>query len=127
MAALAPQPLEPVHQIWHWRLQGQVVVVTHHDVSMQQPAATLARLEQRRLKGLATTPLREEVLAVVPQADDVIDRPRELDSALSRHGDTIDRVASRRQIICYTFDPFAPLSFAPPPSPCDLFLGITAP
>ncbi len=119
VAALAPQPveargeralqpLEPVHQIWHWRLQGQVVVVAHHDVSMQQPAATLARLEQSRLKGLATAPLREEVLAVVPPADDVIDRPRELDSALPRHGDTTDRAASRRQIICYTFDPFDP-------------------
>ncbi len=66
-----------------------MVVVAHHDVSMQHPHATVRRPEQRRLKGFTTAPLGKEVLAVVPPADDVLQSPRQFNAFLARHDLTL--------------------------------------
>lgn len=92
----ALQPFHAFHQIWLRRLDHQMVVVAHDHIGIELPSTALSRFKDRALKRFPCLIVNEEVLAVVPAANDVVNRTRVLGLSL-RSDRFVVCVASRRR------------------------------
>lgn len=80
--------LQPTHagaQIAFRRLQGQVEVVAHHTVRVENPAVLLARLEKTLLERRLGRVVLEDPRTVVPAIDHMVHRSRVFESKRPRH------------------------------------------
>ena len=80
--------LKPLHahaQVRFRRLQGQVVVISHNAVSMQDPAGPLTRLEKALLKRVFGSLVLEDPVAIVTPVHHVVERTSVFEAKRSWH------------------------------------------
>src|SRR5688572_19311906 len=100
------QPLHPGDQVSLGGFEREVVVVAHHDKSVEEPAGFFASLEQAGLECHSRLLGSEDVGAIVPAVEHVITRSGKLQSQFTRHSMKLGDGLAQKQYEILKPDPF---------------------
>ena len=83
------QPRHAPHKVRFRRFQGEVVMVAHQNIGMDDPPAFFAGLGEGPFESFRRSLFDKQVFAVIPPVDHMVNRAFKLQSRLAGHDDAL--------------------------------------